>query len=106
MISDERLQKSLCYLSETDEPCARSKSLMIGLENQLKTVKSIAFLNTTGTMAEREAYAYSHETYKTHVVALEKATYDYEAMRNKRLTEEMIVECWRSLNANRRKGNV
>jgi hypothetical protein len=30
----------------------------------------------------------------------------YEAMRNKRTTETIVVETWRSLNASRRQGNV
>jgi hypothetical protein len=106
MISDERLQKALKYLAETDEPCAKAKSLLVGLEHQLKTVKSMSFTNVMGTMAEKDAQAYSSQSYKDHVAKIEQATYDFEMLRNKRLTEELIIECWRSLNANRRKGNI
>src|SRR6185436_9397519 len=106
MISDDRLTKALTYLAETDDPCAMAKSLMDGLENQKKSVLSIAFLQADAkTVAEREAIAYASETYIAHIGKLEAATYDYETMRNKRLTEELIIECWRSMNANKRRGN-
>lgn len=106
MISDERLQKSLKYLAETDEPCAKAKSLLVGLDHQLKTIKAVSFTTASGTMAEKEAKAYASQSYREHVAKIEQATYDYEILRNKRLTEELVVECWRSINANRRKGNV
>lgn len=107
MISNDRLQKALTYLAETDDKCAKAKSLMVGLESQMKTVKAVAFLQADAkTATEREAIAYASETYQQHIAKLESATYDYETMRNKRLTEELVVECWRSINANRRNGNV
>lgn len=107
MISNDRLQKALEYLATTDDKCAKAKSLMIGLENQIKTVKSIAFLQADAkTATEREAIAYASETYREHINKHEVATYEYETMRNKRLTEELVVECWRSINASRRNGNI
>lgn len=106
IVSDERVQKALSYLALTDEKCAKAKSLMLGLEHQLKTVKSVVYMQSEGTVAERDATAYSSQEYREHVQKLEDATYDYELMRNKRLTEELIVECWRSVNANRRRGNM
>lgn len=106
MISEERLTKSLKYLAETDEPCAKAKAFLTGLEEQLKTVFAIAFLNTTGTVDERKSRAYASESYKEHVKKIENATLDFELMRNKRNTESTLIECWRSMNANRRVGNL
>jgi hypothetical protein len=106
IVSDDRVQKALSYLALTDEKCAKAKSLMLGLEHQLKTVKSVGYMQSEGTVAERESQAYTSQSYKDHVHKLEEATYDYELMRNKRLTEELIVECWRTTQANRRRGNM
>ena len=106
MISTERLQKALTYLAETDDSCAKAKALMIGLEHQLKTVKSVVFTKATGTMAEKDAAAYASKSYVDHVEKIQNATYDYETLRNKRLTEELIIEVWRSINSNRRHGVV
>lgn len=106
MISEERLTKSLKYLAETDEPCAKAKALLTGLEEQLKTVFGMAFLSAAGTVDERKSRAYVSEAYKDHLKKIEDATLEFELMRNKRITESTVIECWRSMNANRRVGNV
>jgi hypothetical protein len=106
LISEDRLTQALKYLAITDEPCAKAKALLTGLEEQSKTVFAIAYLNAAGTVEERKSRAYVSETYKEHLKKIEDATYDFELMRNKRNTESTIVECWRSMNANRRVGNL
>lgn len=106
MISDDKLQKALIYLAETDESCAKARGLLAGLDRQAKTVKAVEFLNSPGNVSERNEMAYSSQRYVDHTIKIENATVDYEIMRNKRLTAELIVEVWRSENANRRRGNV
>lgn len=107
MISPDRLQKALTYLAETDEPCARARSLMMGLEKQEKTVLAMQFLGvTSGTVEERKAKAQATPQYQNWRETYEAAVLDFELYRNKRTTEELIVEVWRSVNANRRHGNV
>lgn len=103
-ISDDRRDKALTYLATTDEDCARAKALMKGLEHQEKTILGLVVLdNLVGTtVQEREAIARTHETYREWIQSYKDAVFEYEKIRNKRLTEEMIVECWRSENANRR----
>lgn len=107
MISADRLQKALEYLATTDGPCAQAKALMVGLQEQLKSVRAIAFIEAQGgTVTEREARAFASLAYQSHIQKLQDATADYETMRNKRLTEELIVEVFRTLSANQRRGNV
>jgi hypothetical protein len=106
VISADRLQKSLTYLAETDEPCAKAKSLMIGLERQEKTILAMQYLGFTGTVEERKAKAQATPQYQNWRETYEQAVFDYELMKNKRSTEEMVIECWRSLNANQRRGNI
>ena len=106
MISDDRLQKALTYLATTDESAARARALMEGLSDQRKTVKAIGFLDASGTRDERESSAYVSSEYREHGKRYEDAVFEYEALRNKRSTEALIVEVWRSEQANRRAGNV
>lgn len=108
MISEERISKSLKYLAETDEPAAKAKSYMLGLEEQIKSIKGILFVQLPQgmTVAEKDARVYAHEEYQNHIKKYEGAVHDFETMKNKRDTEVLIVEVWRSENANRRKGNV
>ena len=106
MISADRLQKALEYLATTDESAAKAKAYLMGLEETTKTIKATEFLRATGTNGERDARAYASASYQEHIDKIEEATYSYEILRNKRLTEALIIEVWRSLNANRRNGNI
>lgn len=106
MISADRLQKALEYLATTDEPAAKAKAYLMGLEEITKTIKATEFLKAKGTNGERDAAAYASANYQTHIDKIEEATFDYETMRNKRLTEALIVEVWRTLSANQRRGNI
>ena len=109
MISDEKLQKALTYLAETDEPCAKARGYLAGLERLEKTIKAVEMLEGAGlklTIAEREARAYSSSAFREHTQKIENATADFETMRNRRLTAELIVEVWRTISANQRRGNI
>lgn len=106
MISNDRLQQSLTYLATTDEPCAKAKALLTGLEEFTKSIRADEFIKSSGTNGERESKAFASHAYKAHILKIESATYDYELMRNKRKTEELIVEVWRTVSANQRKGNI
>jgi len=57
MISEDRLQKALTYLAETDQPSAEARARVKALEQRRKTVKGLVFLGSSGTMAEKEAKA-------------------------------------------------
>lgn len=106
MITEERLTKALQYLSTTDEPFAKAKALMIGYENQEKTVLAQVFLEHDGTVAERDALARISKEFSEWREKYKESVYDYEIMRNKRNTESLIIEVWRSLEASKRMGNV
>jgi len=106
MISTDRLQRALTYLAETDEKCAKAKAYLSGLEEQTKTIFGMEYLQVSGPVEERKAKAYVSKPYQDHLAKIVEATTDYEIMRNKRLTEELIVDVWRSINAARRTGNI
>ena len=105
-IPDERLQKALDYLAHTDAKAANAKALVEGLSEQRKTLKSILYLAATGDQKKREAEAYAGEEYILHVEKYQNAILEFETLRNRRITAALIVEVWRSCNANRRNGNI
>lgn len=107
-ITEDRMLKALSYLAESDDPCALAKSLLEGYKEQKKTVLALEFLKQGGTGQEREAKANSSETFMDWQDKHQSAVYEYETKRNKRITETLVVECWRSLNSNRRQagGNL
>lgn len=107
MITDEKLQKALSYLAETDEPCAKAKSYLAGTEKQEKTIIAIAFSDCLlRSVEERKQAAYRCDAYLAWQKKYQEAVYDFEIMRNKRQTAELIVEVWRTLQANQRRGNI
>lgn len=107
MISNERLTKALTYLAETDEECARRLGYYRGLEDQTKTQYAMCFMESQAeTVKERGEMAYCNTKYRDHLEKINEARMMYETMRLKRKTEETIIEVWRSMNANRRVGNV
>lgn len=96
----------MTYLAETDERAADLKAEVDRSEYKAKVTKATVFLHMTGTVAEREAEALkaneTQDAYRAHFQAIR----DFQAMANRRELERLVVEVWRSENANRRVGNV
>ena len=104
MISDERAEKALRYLAGTDESCGAAKAHQERMEYKAKTVRQLVFLLEAGTIAERQAKA---EVDHDHQNALEEyfdAMKTYSAIANKRETERIVLDTWRTISANRRSG--
>ena len=103
MITEERLEKAMIYLAHTDEDAAKAKALCKKLEKMERIIRGEAFLRASGTVAEREAKAVTSEQYKEHVSYAENCWVDAELLANKRHTEEVIVDVWRTMSANLRR---
>jgi hypothetical protein len=103
-ITSDRMEQAIEYLSFTDETCAALRADMERAEFRAKRTKSAIFKISDGSVAERNATAdTSSDTeaaYEQYFTALQ----EYHTMVNKRSTESIVVETWRSLNANRRQG--
>ena len=104
MISDERRDKAIRYLAETDSELAELEGETMRREYMLDLVKDHAFLTTDGNNAERQAKANTsadasraHEEWVQAVVA-------FKRIKAKRETERVVWETWRSENSNRRVG--
>lgn len=101
-VTQQRMEEALEYLSDTDEPCATLRADMERAEFRAKRTEHAVFKISDGTVAERNAIAKTsadtEAAYEKYFTALQA----HETMRNKRSTEVIVVETWRSLNANRR----
>ncbi len=97
---------ALDYLVETDEEAARTKVLYEGLYEQRKTIRAIQFLKATGSAAERTERAVASIEYQEHLKLISDAQIEFEIIRNKRFTKQSIIEMWRSVNSNQKKGNI
>lgn len=90
------------YLSTTDEEAAQLRVDAERAEFKAKAMKDAIFMHREGTVAERTAYAGSAPEYLTAMSEYFDALRASDYVRNKRQTETLVVEVWRSINANRR----
>jgi hypothetical protein len=103
------MQESLEFLANTDEPEAK---LYAKVERDKKameaTFKACCQLapKDRKTVAQREDYAYNHESYKTREAAWITSLAQHRTMKNQRATCNSNIEVWRSLNAARNKGQM
>lgn len=107
MINKERLQQALTYLAETDEKCARWRADHARAEFKAKSVRNVLMKAITkGSIPDRTAEAETEQAYIDAKAEEFEAFFQYEAMKNKRITESILIDTWRSLNAGRNKGQI
>ena len=106
MITDERCGKALHYLASTDEDAAELKTAMARSEYLVDLARKKEFLIAEGNIEVRKALAETSESVKLAQENYLAALLSFEKIRAKRVTEALVVETWRSVNANRRMGNV
>jgi len=105
-ITDDRAEQALRYLAESDEPAATLKTDAERAEFKAKAIKDAIFRRLQGSVADRTAEAGSATEYTMAMASYFDALQKYEAMRNKRSTESIVVDTWRTIQANQRRGNV
>lgn len=106
MITEERLQKAISYLAETDVPAAEAKTNVERQAWKQKQTEAAIYLRSEGTVENRKAYARTSKELTQAVDDWLEALEHSEAIINKRKTEALVVELWRTEQANRRAGNV
>ncbi len=106
-IDRDRMEQAVMYLADTDQPYANAKALYDGLCEQKKIVKANHFVRCGATTASaREAESYNSMEYRSHLSKIQDANAEYLLLLAKRQTECTIIDCWRSLNAARNKGQI
>lgn len=103
-LNQDRMEDALAYLSDTDELCANLKADVERAEWKAKRTEDAVFLRLTGTIAERTADSKTHVEAQAAWNEYFRLLKDFECIRNKRSTESIVVEAWRSVNSNRRQG--
>lgn len=106
MIDYNDAEIALQFLCNTDVDFARAKTLYDGLYEQRKSVIAIEFGKAKGSAAEKTKLAESSEEYQKHLMAVRDAQIEFETLKAKRHTKQLIIDMWRSVNSNRNKGNV
>jgi hypothetical protein len=108
MISEQRLEKALSFLAETDETNAEANANVKYLDRLLKRKKA---LHITGNIEDKSISAkeqsyYASTIYKTAVDEIFSAEVKASTLENKRDKEGLIIDLFRTLEASRRKNNI
>jgi hypothetical protein len=106
MISDDKLEAALRYLAETDREAAGARAQRLRAEFARERLRAKLTLESAmSSDTKRRAWAECQPDYAEACEAEATAVEDDEFLRNKRNTANVIVEAWRSENANRRAGS-
>lgn len=108
MITDDRLDRAMQLLATTDLEFAERKSMMLRTEFMAKHAEALTYkaLGNEGSVEDRKQSVRLDErvlkAWDEHFTAVR----DYENLKARREREVLVVELWRSVQANRRVGNV
>jgi len=102
MVSDEKMERALEYLADTDERVAHLHADCLRAEYLADVAESLAYKMAEGTVEDRKREAKATQAVKDAKDKYFAAVVAYEAMRAKRKRAELTVDVWRSINANRR----
>ena len=100
---DDKAEAAHNALIDSDEEYGRLSAYVKMAPHMTKLIKAKAFLNTSGTVAERESMAYASEDYKKFTDNLKDAMVEYEILHARRESWQREVDIWRTVSANRRK---
>jgi hypothetical protein len=103
-MDDEKMEDSKLFLAETDEEFARKSAYVKMAPFYAKIIKAKHFLDSHGTVAERESKAYDSKEFREYIRKLDEATVDADVLEAKRESAKREVDIWRTLSANRRNG--
>ena len=108
MITEDRLEKALAYLAQTDEQSAEASANVKYLDRLLKRRKALFITgesNLKSISAKEQAY-YASDDYQKAVQEIYDAEVKASTLENKRDKEGMVIDLFRTLEASRRKHNV
>ena len=109
MISEQRLEKALIYRAETDEDHAKLKTQVEYLDWKKKKLKGDFITNKCSdnlSLGVRGEKWYASEEYGKFIKEHKEVYEKFNIMDNKRKTEGIIIDLFRTLEASRRKGNI
>lgn len=103
-VSDKNVSDALTYLAADPHPIAEARFRLTMAENEAKTVYAELFLKSDGAnIKTRECEAESHPAYQQAKQAEANAVLEFERHRSRVKAAEMLIEVWRTENANARR---
>ena len=102
----ERADKAANFLADTDNQIAELKVKHERDKRKAKREWSAIFLRMDGSVEARKAQAEIHPEYETSVAAEMTSLLEYEKLKNRRDTAQIVIEFWRSWNKATQEGHI
>jgi len=102
VIRDETVQTAFHALQDHAQPAAAARAMRERREDERRAAKARAFLDATGSVAERDARSILSEAYQQANERYYAAVEADEEYRNERSKCEAIIEAWRTVQSNYR----
>lgn len=108
MISVDRVEAALKWIAEHIEAHATAKADLEREQERKKVVKAMLVTTKYSDMsnAAAENYAYADVVYADQLETVHKASVHYHVLDEKMKKEDLVIQVWRSINANMRRENV
>jgi len=90
-------------LTDTDHEYGTLRAYVASSTIAFKTIKAKQFLSSAGTIAERDAVAYTSKEYMDYAERLSEATVELYVLEAKRESWQRDVDIWRTESANQRR---
>lgn len=104
-ISDEQVEKAMAYLAETDLEFANWRAAVLRTEYLAEVAESMVYKSIQkGSVEDKKRTAkVAPETQKAQEEHF-KAVVGFRTVEARRARAVLLIECWRTLQANRRQG--
>lgn len=102
IVSDDTVSKALAYLADDPHPLAAARHGLTVAETRAKEAYAEALLAADGAVEVRKAQAETDKYFQEAKTAEAGALRELERHRARAKAAEMIIEVWRSENANAR----
>ena len=102
MIDEERVEKALEYLRDSSTEYGKQAGAIKAAEHMIKQHRALAFIDASGTVAEREAKAQSDANVFRYQEELEDAEVAFRTIMARRKAAELLIEVWRTQSASNR----
>lgn len=102
IVTDDNIHDALAYLAIDPHPLALARKDAVDAENKTKQVYCRAFLSADGSVAAKEAAATVSAEHVSAKAEEAEAIKELERHKARARAAEMLIEVWRSENANAR----
>ena len=106
MISDDRVEGAVEYIRDNGGLVGQLRGQKAMLEHRIKIERSQRFLEAEGTVAEREAIAWTDPAVYELCNEYRDCVTELETIATRFKSAELLIEVWRTQNANQRRGNI